>query len=736
MTAKPVLRTILLTFVCFSFLLANDKKPLTIEDIFDSNQFDGKTISDIKWRPDGGAFTFSKPNPTTGQMDVYSHDVKTGDETILVAGADLKHSGELINLSSYSWTHDGKYLLLAGEEHQIWRHSSQAPHFLYDVSAKKLIPLANADPALRNVKLSPDGEWVGFVRAHNIYIYNLQSGEEKTITNGGTGDILNGEFDWVYEEEFGLADGWRWSPDGSKIAFWRIDQSRVKEFHLVDELPLYNTVFKLKYPKAGEQNAIVKIGVADLESGKISWMDLGAEEDIYVPRIFWSNSSRQLAILRLNRLQNHLELLMADSERGETRVIIEDQNDTWIDVRQDITFLSTRDQIVWPSERSGFKHAYLYDYSGRLLNRITTGAWEISALAGVDEANNWLYFHGKKDSPQEQNVYRAKLDGSKLERISQRSGWHSGHFAPDFKHVVGFYSDIKTPTQVALRKANGELVRWLEKNEMPALDEYNMVFPQSLTFTTSDGVELNAYIMKPHDFDPEKKYPVLVYGYGGPGSQMVLNRWGTGSRSYHFKQRVLWPQLLTEKGYIVFCVDNRGTGGRGKAFKDLAYGDIGKWPVHDQIEGARYLQSLSYVDGERIGFWGWSGGGYLTLMVMMRGADYFKTGISVAPVSDFHFYDTIWTERYMGLPQQNKAGYAAANVLNYVDGLKGNLLIVHGTGDDNVHLQNTLHVINELEERAIQFDMMLYPNRNHRISGGKTQLHLFTKMTNFVLENL
>ncbi len=709
-------------------LQANDKKPLSLEDIYNSTKFRGKTIQNIEWQPDGSAFTFTKRNEETSQLDIYSHDVKSGKEKVLLAGADLKHKNEGINMSGYSWTADGKYLLIRGKITAIWRHSRQAPYFLYEVKSKKFFPVADGNPNLRNVKLSPDGRRVGFVRDHNIFISDLKTGSEKAVTENGTSDILNGEFDWVYEEEFGLADAWRWSPDGKKIAFWNTDQTRVKEFHLIDQMPLYNTVFKLKYPKAGEHNAIVKIGVADLETGKTSWMDLGEEPDIYIPRIFWTNSSEKLALVRLNRLQNHLNLLIADVKTGKARAIIEDKDPAWIDVRHDILFLKNKDQIVISSERSGFKHAYLYDYDGNLVQQVTSGDWEISSLVGVDEKNELLYFYGKKDSPLGHNVYRVNLTGKNLERLSKRAGWHRGDFSPDYKHVVGFFSDVKTPTQVMLRKSDGSLVRFLEKNEITALQEHALVPPEFLAFNTTDNPQLNAYMIKPANFDAGKKYPVLVFGYGGPGSQMVVNRWG-GSRT-------LWHQLLTEKGYIVFCVDNRGTGGRGKVFKNLAYGDLSKWAVHDQIEGAKYLATLPYVDSSRVGFWGWSGGGYLTLMMMMRGADYFKTGVSVAPVSDFHFYDTIWTERYMGLPQENVEGYKAANVLNYVDGLKGNLLIVHGTGDDNVHVQNAMQVVKALQDRAVQFDMMLYPNRNHRISGGKTQLHLFTKITNYLLEKL
>ncbi len=701
---------------------------LTLEDIFGSDKFNGKTISSIQWRPDGEAFTFTKRNEDSGLLDIYEHSVVTGENTLMIAGNDLQYNGELIQMSSYQWTEGGKYILLAGPVTQIYRRSSQAPYYLYEVATKKLTALANGDDNLRNVKLSPDGEKVGYVQEYNIYVVDLASGKKKAITKDGNENILNGEPDWVYEEEFSLADAWHWSPDGSKIAFWRTDQGRVKNFYLVDELHQYNEISPLKYPKAGEKNAIVQIGMADVNSGNTVWADLGEETNMYIPRIFWTNDGGQLAVMRLNRHQNFMELLMINPETGEGNVVIADEDEAWLDVDHKMAFLQQKEQIVWTSEKSGFRHIYIQDYDGNQINQITDGDWEVSDIVGIDEKKDFVYFYGKKDSHLEQNLYRVKLNGKKLENISGQGGWHTAKFSPDYEYFVGSYSNVSTPTQISLRKSDGTFVRMLEENAIAAMKEYNMVFPEFLTFTTTDGTELHGYMMKPHDFDPAKKYPVLVYGYGGPASQIVLNRWGGN--------RTLWHQYMTEQGYIVFCVDNRGTGGRGKAFKNLAYGDLSKWAVHDQIEGAKYLATLPYVDADRLGFWGWSGGGYLTLMMLTRGADYFKAGVSVAPVSDFRLYDTIWTERYMGLPGENEDGYKDANALNYAGLLEGDLLIVHGTGDDNVHYQNALQMINALQAKNKQFEMMLYANRNHRISGGNTQLHLFTKISRFLKESL
>jgi len=707
---------------------AQQKEKLSLQDIYYSNKFFGKTVQNIQWKPDGSAFTFTELKPGAKIEDIYQHDVATGKKSLLVKGTDLKFNEQQIKMSHYQWTDDGKFLLIEGPVKSIWRHSTQAPFYLYNLATKKINALSYGNIHLRNVKLSPNGTRVGFVRDHNIYVVDLKTGKETAVTNDGTENILNGEFDWVYEEEFGLADAWRWSPDGNKIAYWRLNQTRVKEYHLIDEMGQYNTVFDLKYPKVGEQNSIIKIGVANLASGKTNWMDFGTNDDIYIPRVFWTNSSGTLSIMRLNRLQNHLEVMMADVNTGQTRTVITDSSKTWVDVRDDIFFLKKSDRIVWTSEKSGYNHAYLYDYDGKLISRITTGNWEVSSVDGVDENTGWVYLSGKKDSPIQQNLYRVKLDGTEFQKISGEHGWYYANYSPDYRHFIEFYSNASTPTETTLRNADGSLLRILEDGKILELNNYKMVYPQFLKFKTKDGTVLNAYMMKPTNFDPSKKYPVLVYGYGGPGSQMVVDRWGG--------RRTLWHQFMNEHGYIVFCVDNRGTGGRGKAFKDLSYLDLGKWSVHDQIEGAKYLATLPYIDASRLGIWGWSGGGYLTCMMMTKGAPYFKAGVAVAPVTDFRLYDTIWTERYMGSPIDNLKGYNSASVFTYAGRLKGKLMIVHGTGDDNVHYQNTIQLMQKFIDANRQFDIMFYPNKNHRISGGVTQWHLFTKISNYFFNNL
>lgn len=722
------LTAIVIVIAGIILLRGQEKKQLTVEDIFGSKKFTTKTVKEIHWLAEGSGFTYLMSYPDSAANTIYLYNISTGEKSTALDGQSLTYNGNLIPISGYEWSPDEKHLLISGRRKRIWRHSRESSWYIYDVAEKKIVALANENPSIQNAKISPDGKSVGYMLDNNLFVADIRTAQSKALTMDGNADILNAVFDWVYEEEFGSEDAWRWSPDGQKIAFWKTDQSRVKSFvYSLDQLPLYNVAHVLKYPKVGEENSIVNIGVVDIKTGETTWMNLGAETDIYIPRIEWTNSSNTLAIERLNRKQNKMELLFADVSTGRTKLIVTDTDPAWVDVTDDLNFIG-EDQFVWTSEKSGFRHIYLYDYSGNLIKQITSGEWEVESVEDVDEANGWVYFYGMKETPLEKHIYRVKLDGSELQRISPRNGWHDADFSPDFEYYVDTFSDAKTPNQYLLCNSDGEVVRTVEENGIKAFNEYQMVYPEFSTFRTTDGVELNAYMIKPADFDPAKKYPALVYGYGGPGSQRVINQWG-GSRG-------LWHQLMAQKGFVVFCVDNRGTGGRGKAFKNLAYGDISKWAVNDQIEGAKYLATLPFVDASRIGFWGWSGGGYLTCMVLTRGADYFKTGVAVASVTDFRNYDTIWTERYMGLLSENETGYDNANVLNYAKLLRGNLLLIHGSGDDNVHYQNTIQFAQKLIDEGKQFDLMVYPNKDHRISGGNTQEHLYNKITDYFLDNL
>jgi len=705
------------------------KKQLTLDDIFLSNKFITENVENVRWKPDGSAFAFTKVSSVDSLPNIYWVDIPSLEEKLFLSSGKLIFNGNQINMSSYEWTDDAKYFIIRGPEKSIWRHSRMSPVYLFNIESGEIRTLADEHSGLKGAKLSPNGKFAGYVKEHNIYLVELSTGKEKQLTFDGNENILNGEFDWVYEEEFAIADGWQWSHDGNKIAFWKFDQTRVKEFYLIDEMYAYNKVMPLKYPKAGEQNAIVKIGVIDLNTKQTTWIDTGENDDVYLPRMYWMDSSNKLSIIKLNRLQNELTLLIADAESGDVQVILNEQDSCWIDIEDNhLIPIRKGNKFLWVSERSGYRHIYLYDYSGNLITQVTSGDWEVTSLQDYSEQDKYVYFYGKKDNISEQNIYRVHTDGSGLQKLSEKSGWHEAIFSSDYKYFIHSYNTVNIPLKVYLRKTNGELISTLRENNLPALNEYEIVSPKFESMQTSDGTNLNYLITLPKEFDPTKKYPVLIYGYGGPGSQNVISSWRG--------KRQLWHQLMTEKGYIIFTMDNRGTGGRGKAFKNLAYKDLGKWVVNDHVEAAKYLATLPYVDAKRIGVWGWSGGGTLTLHLLTRAADYFKSGVSVAANTDFLLYDTIWSERYFGLPQDNLDAYINSSAKTYAHLLKGNLLLVHGMEDDNVHCQHTMQMAKKLQDAGKQFELMLYPNKNHSIQGAETQKHLYEMMTNFFLRTL
>jgi len=708
---------------------ANPKKQLSLEAIFSSKAFDLTKIDDMQWMPDGNAFTYIKKSAESDFASIYRHDIKTGRESVIIDGKSLLYQEKPIRFSSYKWIEHGTKALFTANEIAIWRRSTKAQYFIYEINTARLKPLIKGSPHVLNAKISPDREWVGYVQDNNIYVYEVASGAIRPLTFDGNNDIINGNLDWVYEEEFGISDGWAWSPDSRKIAYWRFDQSNVPLFSWVDYEPLNNKVETLRYPKAGQQNAIVTIGVVAIADAKTTWMDVGRNSDMYIPRMQWIDKDN-LSIQRLNRLQNKLELLSADVLTGRSTIILTDQYPAWVDVHKNFSVVN-KNQFIWTSERSGFNHIYVGDFTNQKLSQITDGAWEVLEVYGSDGKR--IFFKANKENTIEQNIYSIEVTGEKLTLLIQEHGLHKASFSNDYRFFVDHWSSASTPWRYELYNSTGKKLRTLIKNDLPAFNEYCINYPEFLTFATGDGVLLNARMFKPAELEKDKKYPVIIYGYGGPASQTVLNEWG--NKDYH-QRRSLWLSMLAQQGYVVFTVDNRGTGGRGKEFKNLAYGDISKYVVADLIEGAKYLATLPFVDKERLAVWGWSGGGYLTLHAMFRAADYFKVGISVAPVSDLRLYDTIWTERYMGLPSANKAGYDAASAISYIDGLKGKLLIVHGTADDNVHFQNVMRLIEPMQQIPVQFDLMVYPGLNHRINKGKSQLHLYTMMTEYFNDHL
>ncbi len=703
---------------------------MTLERIFNSSEFNRPLPQNIQWRNDSKRFTFTRANPDTGLLDIHEYDVTAGASRLIISGEALRYRNEPVRLSSYRWSSDQRYLLVAGPVRTTWDGKNEAPYFIYESENKTLWPLAENNQRLLNVRLSPDGARVGYVLDNNIYITELNNRTTRAVTTDGNNNIFNGYFDYG-SRMYSAGPAWLWSPDGQKIAFWRLDATAVKVFYMVDELGKYNTIRALKYPNAGERLASTRIGVFDLESHRTNWMDTGADQDGYTPRLNWTQSSDTLAIQWLARDHNTLTLLLADTGTGTSRAIVTDTDPAWVEVTNDLLFFNEEERFVWSSEKSGFRHAYLYDHHGNQA-QLTHGDWEISSLIGLDESAGWLYFYAKKDTFIDQHVYRVKLDGSGIERLTDKPGWHEWRFSPDRRMAIEIRSDANTPPSMSLRKADGKEIAVLDASGPDELERYVVPDAEFIKVETSDGISIDAYMIKPPDFDPDKKYPVIGHGYGNAGSQVVVNRWVT-SPWQHTKQD-LWHRYMAAQGFIIFAMDNRATAGRGKAAKNLTYGRYGQYALLDYLEGVNYLKSLSYVDPDRLGFWGWSGGGYLAVALMTKGAPHFKTAVSIAPVIDLFRYQAYGVERWMDSYENNPQGYYEVNLMNYADKLQGNLLLIHGTGDENVKYGFTLQLADALIARNKQFDMMIYPNQRHDLDD--VRLHLFTRITDYFLEKL
>ena len=712
-------------------LADRDKQALTLDSIFAGSDFENNLPQHIQWHDNGQLFTFTGKNPESGLLDIHEHDVAGGKSRLIIQGDTLRYQDEPVGMSSYRWAANRQYILLAGPVNLTWDGRHEAPHYIYEPATDQLWPLAGNNPGLRHVQLSPDGEHAGYVLENNLYITALKDRATRAVTSDGDANIFNGIFDYG-SRMFSRGPAWSWSPDGKKIAFWRLDVTDVKVFYMVDELGKYNTVRPMKYPNTGERLAVTRIGVFDMGSGRTSWMDTGGNTDGYIPRLTWTKSSDTLALQRLTRDHNELTLLLADTETGTTQAVVRDTDPAWVEVTNDLLFFGDRERFVWTSEKSGYRHAYLYDYKGNE-TRLTRGDWEISALIGLDESAGWLYFHAKKDSFIDRHVYRVKLDGSEIEKLTERPGWHEWQFSPDRQLVIETRSDANTPHSMSLRRANGEQIRVLDPGQVGTTDKYAMPRTEFIKVETSDGIVIDGYLIKPPDFDPGKKYPVIGHGYGNAGSQVVVNRWVTSPWQRNTKQDI-WHRYMAGQGYIIFAVDNRTTAGRGKAAKNLTYGHYGKYAVLDYLEGVDYLKSLPYIDTGRLGFWGWSGGGYLAAALMTKGAPHFKTAVSVAPVIDLNRYQAYGVERWMDSFENNPQGYYEVNLMNFADKLQGDLLLIHGTGDENVKYGFTLQFADALIASNKQFDMMIYPNQHHDLDD--VRLHLFTRMTDYFLEKL
>lgn len=726
---------LILIFLCvpFSPAYSKNQQAITLDDIYGPEKFEPESIEEPKWIPGSYAFTYLKTDETDSVVSIIRHDVETGEEITLVDGHTLRlpYNDSLLSIDGYSWSEDGSTLLIETDVEEIWRHSTRGKVYVYDIDEHEVLPVDTGKGALSNVGLSPDGSTVGYVYENNIYTLDIESARTAQWTHDGSELIINGQFDWVYEEEFSVSQGWEWSPDSRRIAFWRLDQSMVPEFSWIDYNPLHQELTTIRYPKAGEPNANVKIGIIDLKNEGVTWMDIGEETDIYIPRIKWTKDPHQLSIQRLNRKQNRLELLLADVRTGEIRTALVETDPCWIDVHDNLLFLEESDRFLWTSQRDGYNHIYLYQMDDGSNMQLTGGNWEVSTVYGVDEQSEMIFYSSGEVNGLSATVHAVSLDRLKRAGVADHPGWHEPVFSSDCHYFVDRWSNVRTPPRWSVHSSDGTVIRILVENEMTVLDNYSLAYPEFLKVRTTDGAWLDASIIKPLDFDPGRQYAVVVCCYGGPGWRVVRNVWDGDS--------FLWQNVLVQHGYIIFSIDNRGIGGRGKQLANLAWQNLGKWAVHDQIEGAKYLASLPYVDPQRIGISGWSFGGYLTLLAMTVGSDYFLTGVSGAPVTAWELYDNIYTERYMGTPDENPNGYDSASVHTYADRLKGNLLVIHGACDDNVHVQNTMQLAEKFQKAGRQFAMMVYPNHDHSVSGDdkdKTELHLHKLITDFILDNL
>lgn len=729
------IKLILLSISVFvgSIVLAQEKPAnIKLEEIWKQYKFLPKSIQGINSLSNGVNYTSLK----NGSLVVY--DYQTGDSvnTLLYADKLIPQGKEKpIKLSSFSINGDETKFLIPTQTESIYRHSSKSVFYVWDTKNEKLTQLSTEKQRLAD--FSPKGNNIAFVRENNIFITNLSTNTEKQITSDGqTNHIINGTCDWVYEEEFGFTKGFYWSPEGTKIAYYRFDESKVKEYDLTFYGELYPEEYKYKYPKAGEDNSIVEIYVYDLLTGKTTKMDIGSETDQYIPRIKWTNDDNTLAIQRLNRLQNHLDVLLLNATNGENETIYSEDNDYYIDITDNLTFINNNKQFIISSEKDGYNHIYLYNIDGSLNKQLSSGNWDVTEVYGYDENKKRVFYQSAESSPLNRDLYFITLKGKKT-KISEKEGTNTADFSNNFKYFIGNNSSTSTPPYISVNTSTGKLVRVLEDNKSfsERLKKYNLSEKEFFTisspeFTLPDSsvVELNAWRILPPNFDENKKYPVLLTIYGGPGSQEVTNSWG------YFNY--FWYQMLAQNGIIVISVDNRGTGARGEAFKKMTYKELGKYETVDYIETAKYMGNLPYVDKDKIAIFGWSYGGFMASNALFQGADYFNTAIAVAPVTNWRYYDNIYTERFMVKPQDNADGYDKNSPINHVDKLKGNYLLIHGSTDDNVHFQNTMDLISALVAADKQFDLMVYPNKNHGIYGGNTRYHLFNKMTNFLYEHL
>ncbi len=699
------------------------KKAVSIDDLWKNYSFYPEYVRGLKSMKGGDYYTQIDKNKNGSKLNKYSY--RTGKLINTIADSEKLE----IPITNYSFSEDEKKVLFACETESIYRYSSRSIYYVYDVNNGSLNKLL--DQKVMYATFSPDGSQVAYVKDNNLFLMNLENMQEIQITNDGiNNEIINGASDWVYEEEFGLVNAFFWSPDGNKIAFYRFDEREVKKFSMdMFQGELYPTQYEFRYPKAGEENSKISIHLFDTKTKKTQ--EIAVLEDFeYLPRLGWTKDPNSLYLLRMNRHQNHLDFLLIDATTTESRVLFTETDSYYIDIHDNTTFLNDGKHFIWTSEKSGFNHLYKVRLDDGSMQQITTGNWEVTNYHGMHADSDKIYYTSTEDGPINRSVYSINTDGKDKQKLTKKIGTNSVNFSQGMKYFINTYSTANEPPFFSLHNANGKQIRILEDNKKLSekMNQYALSKKEFFSFITSEDVSLNGWMIKPADFDSDKQYPVFMFLYGGPGSQQVLNSWGWTN--------YFWHQHLAQQGYIVACIDNRGTGGLGAEFKKMTYQQLGKYETIDQIEANQYLGSLPFVDANRIGIQGWSYGGYMSSLAITKGAEVFKMAIAVAPVTNWRYYDNIYTERYMRTPQENADGYDDNSPINHVDKLKGKYLLIHGSADDNVHVQNTYEMVSALVNANKQFDLFIYPDKNHSIYGGNTRLHLYQMMTDYIKENL
>lgn len=696
---------------------------ITLEDIWAKGTFRSKSIDEIRSMKNGENYCILKREG----IEKYAYSTGKKIEQI-VSFSDLKFKTENEYVFDYRFNQDESKLLLATNPEFIYRRSYLANYYICDIKTKQLASV-NEDK-VRLAEFAPDGSKVAYVKANNLFMLSLSDMQETQITtNGEFNKIINGTTDWVYEEEFAITKGFFWSPDSKKIAFYSFDESKVKEYTIPYYGNLYPVQYTYKYPKAGEANSVISVLVYDIEAQQTHNIDLGPNKDIYIPRLQWTLNN-EVFVHKLNRHQNHYELFVASCNDYKLNKIYDERNECYIEQVEDVTFLSDKKNFILKSEKNGFMNLYKGNIYTKEIEPITTGQYDVADICYIDDKSGKIYFTAAQSEAYNRELLVVDKN-KKVKKLSGKAGTYTADFSATGKYYISSFSDTDTPTIYTVNDNTGKALVVLEDNKdlKAVLSNYGKERKEFGKFKTSFGQELNYWIIKPEKMESGKKYPLLFYVYGGPGSQEVLN---SQSRASDY----MWFRMLAQKGYVVACVDGRGTGMRGEKFKKCTYMELGKYETEDQIEAAKYFGSLSFIDKNRIGIFGWSYGGYMSSLCITKGADYYKTAIAVAPVTNWRYYDNVYTERFMRTPQENADGYDMNSPINHVEKLKGNYLLIHGTADDNVHYQNSMDLITALVKANKQFEHFAYPNKDHGIYGGNTRLHLYTLMTDFILRKL